>query len=101
MESSILYRLATFIKESYTKRIKEVASGLFMGGFGGYNIFFADIPEPLKHTWIGTWLWVKTIFFAFTSSLATAYGAYIIENFKKKRNAKKSQKKRQNSNKAA
>lgn len=100
MEPNLLSRLATFIKESYTRRIKEVASGLIMGGIGGYNIFFPKLPPELIHTWIGVWLWMKTVFFAFSSSIATAYGAYLIEKHKNKKN-ERPKKRQKNNGKAA
>ena|ERR1700740_440590 len=95
MEPNVITRLVLFIKTSYSKYLKESLSGLFMGGFGGYSIYFGNVPHELIQTWIGLWLWVKTIFFAFSSSIATAYGAYLIEKHKKKNNERKGPRRRQ------
>lgn len=82
MESNIWIKFLRFIYTSYTKRFKESVSGLVMGYIGGRNICWVDIPPELVHTWIGVWAWIKTVFFAFSSSLATAYAAYLVEKHK-------------------
>jgi hypothetical protein len=86
MGKSIWERIIEFVYLCYTKYIKQVGSGLIMGGIGGYNISFAGIPPELAHSWIGIWAWIKTVFFAFSSSLATGYAALLIERHKEKKN---------------
>jgi len=78
--------LASFIKASYTERIKQSLSGFGLVGFSVYPLFFDKIPPELLHTWIGVWAWVKTILSAYLGSLFTSLGAYHIELIKKKRN---------------
>ena len=57
-----------------------------MGGIGGWGICVANVPHELMATWLGLWVWIKTLFFAFSSSLATGYAGILIERMKEKKN---------------
>jgi len=86
MDTSIWARLFGFIKASYTKRLKETFGGFSLAGFGFYHFFFDNVDPALIHTWIGVWLWVKTILSAYLASLATSLGSYHVELYKNKKN---------------
>lgn len=100
MEQSIWSVFCRFVKESYTKRLRIVASGLFMGLISSNNIFFAGFMASL----VGPLWWVikgiGSVVLAFSTSLATAYAAYLVETHKNKKNEKR-QKKNQRGSKAA
>ena len=85
MENDIWTRLANFLRASYTNRFKENMAGITMGYVSSRTFLFNAVPPELMHTWLGVWIWMKTVFFAFTSGLATSYAAYLIEKHKEKK----------------
>lgn len=94
MDQSVWSRLIRFIRESYTKRLKETFGGFSLGTFGFYHFFFDHVDPALVHTWIGIWLWVKTIISAYLASLATSLGSHHIKKWTGSNDEKKSPNKR-------
>lgn len=82
MEPSYWGRLAHFIKESYTQRIRQAGSGILMGFVGAQHLLFSGVMADL----VGPVWWiikgVGTIMLAFFTSLATSYAAYLIDVYK-------------------
>lgn len=99
MERSIWAKFAEFIQACYTKHFKENLAGIIMGYIGSRSVLFINVPPELMHTWIGVWIWIKTVFTAFTAGLATAYAGYLVEKYKE--NQKKSPQTKRKRNKAA
>lgn len=89
MEQSIWTRIIRFIKDSYSKRFKETFGGFSLGTFGFYHFFFDNVDPALVHTWIGIWLWIKTIVSAYLASLATSLGAHHVKRWTEPREEKK------------
>ena len=92
MEPDIWTRFVHFVRDSYHERIKQTASGLFMGFIAANNLLFSGELANL----VGIFWWIikglSTVILAFFTSLATSYAAYLIE--KNKNDGKKSQKKK-------
>lgn len=99
--TTLFYRFAKFLKESYTQRIKQSGSGILMGFIGAQHLLFAGTLANL----VGPLWWAikgaGTVALAFFSSLATSYGAYLIEKYKDKKRGRPSPTKNGKKNKAA
>jgi hypothetical protein len=84
MEPNLWTQFIRFVKDSYTKRIKQAFSGSIMGLISAQHIFFAG---PLADLVSGGWWVIKgigTVILAFSTSMATCYGAYLIDCHKEK-----------------
>ena len=88
MEPNIWARIAIFLKESVTQRLKQSVSGFCLGIVGFHSLYFADVPATLVHDWLVVWLWLKTIVSAYIASVATSLGSYHVDLYKKKREKK-------------
>src|ERR1700743_224650 len=94
MEQSYWARFAHFVKESYTERIKQSASGLFMGLISANNLLFAGF---MAHLVGPVWWFLKgigAVALAFSTSLATSYVAYLEEQYKEKKSESKAGKRK-------
>lgn len=60
-----------------------------MGGGLGYAFYFGNVPDTLLHTWIGVWLWVKTLFWAGTTSVVTSVCTKLVDKYFEKRGKRK------------
>lgn len=96
MESTIWSRFAHFVKESYTHRFKQSFSGVVMGFFSANNLLFAGQMANLVTPFWWIVKGIGSVMLAFFMSMATSYGAYLIEIHKEKREEKKSQRKKRN-----
>ena len=96
MEPHIRDRFIQFIKSSFQEKFKVFLPGALVGLFGAKSLLFAGLPD--KMVTLGAYIvkYIGTVIMAFSSGLATAYAAYLIEEHKKKKDVKRSQKKRQN-----
>lgn len=85
MEPSIWRTFARFVKDSYTKRIKIASSGIFMGLITSNNLLFAGQLANLVG--VGWWVLkgIGAVVLAFSTSMATSYGSYLIESLKEKK----------------
>lgn len=92
MESSIWHRLWSFIKGSYTEKFKFAFPGIIIGFYGGKSLFFSGLAAEVVTILAYAVKYIGTVFMAFSSGLATAYAAYLIERHKE------SQKKSPNQN---
>lgn len=70
--------------------------GALVGLFGAKSLLFSGLPD--KMVTLGAYIikYVGTVIMAFSSGLATAYAAYLIDQYKNKKDGKIKQKKRQN-----
>lgn len=96
MEPTYFERFLAFVKGSFQEKFKVFLPGAIVGLFGAKSLLFAGLPD--KMVTIGAYIikYVGTVIMAFSSGLATAYAAYLIEQYKKKKDVKIKQKKRQN-----
>jgi hypothetical protein len=86
MEPSYFGKFIQFVKESLTEKFALFMPGCIMGFFGGKHIFFSGMADGLV-TFGGYCVkYVGTVFLAFSSGLATAFGAYLIDKLKNKQN---------------
>ena len=99
MESSIWGKFLSFIKASFTQKFKAFMPGCLMGFVGAQHILWVGVSVSLV-TYITKY--AGTVFMAFGSGLATSYAAYLIEQYKNKKNVQKShQRKRKGGGTAA
>lgn len=88
MEPTLLTRIIQFIRQLHKEYAAQSTAGLLLGGGLGFINYFGNIPDVLIHTWIGVWLWGKTIFWAVTSSIATSIGSKLVDQWWEKRQKK-------------
>lgn len=100
METSIWQRFKEFIRESLSAKFKFFLPGTIMGFIGGKSLLFSGLPAEVVTFSAYAIKYFGTVLMSFSSGLATAYAAYLVENHKNKKNGK-GQKKRQNGTKAA
>ena len=81
-------RLIAFVKSLHSQYATQSTSGFVLGGVLGYVNYFGHIPDVLIHSWIGIWLWIKTIFWAGSSSVVTSLGSKLVDHYWKKRQKK-------------
>src|ERR1700749_247835 len=72
MEPSLFARIVKYIRELHSQYATQSTAGFMLGGTLGYINYFGHIPDTLIHTWIGVWLWLKTMFWAGSSSIVTS-----------------------------
>lgn len=101
MESSVWNRLVKFIRDSYTTRFKQASSGVIMGFIASQHLLFAGFMADLVT--VGWWVFkgICTVILAFFTSLATSYAAYLIDQYKLKKDATRKKRKGSRSDKAA
>ena len=83
-------RFIAFIKESLTQKFKAFLPGVFMGFISAQHILWIGVPATLVE-YAGKY--IGTVFMAFGSGLATSYAAYLIDQYKKKKNGTRTRKK--------
>jgi len=96
MEPHLWNRFIQFVKGSFQEKFKVFLPGALVGLFGAKSLLFAGLPD--KMVTLGAYVikYIGTVIMSFSSGLATAYAAYLIEQYKQKKNGKVKQKKRQN-----
>jgi len=101
MEPNLWNRLIGFVKDSYTKRIRQAFSGVVMGFLAANGLLFSGPMADLVTA--GWWIakGVGSVILAFTTSLATSYGAYLVEQHKNRKNVTQSQRRKRKGDKAA
>jgi hypothetical protein len=84
MEHSIWRRLKCFIQESLSEKFKVFFPGMCMGFFGAKSLLFSGISAEMVT--FGTYVlkYIGTVIMAFSSGLATAYAALLIEKHKER-----------------
>lgn len=72
MERNIWDAIVNFFRREIhsTYKVQAIGSFILGGGLGFFN-YFHDIPHSLLQTWIGVWLWIKTIWWASSTSIIT------------------------------
>lgn len=89
MESNSYWaRLIALFKSLHSQYATQSTAGFILGGGLGYANYFGHIPDVLIHSWIGVWLWVKTLFWAGSSSVVTSLGSKIVDHYWAKRQKK-------------
>lgn len=96
MEPSYFTRFIAFVKSSFQEKFKVFLPGAIVGLFGAKSFLFAGLPSEMVTFGAYALKYIGTVIMAFSSGLATAYAAYLIERYKEKQNGKIKQKKRQN-----
>jgi hypothetical protein len=94
MEPSIWSRIRQFVQQSFTEKFKYCLPGCIMGLLGAKSLLFAGLPAEMVTLGAYVLKYVGTVLMAFGSGLATAYAAYLIDQYKNKKNVKQSQKRR-------
>jgi hypothetical protein len=99
MENSLWHRFVQFVKSSFQEKFKVFLPGAIAGLFGAKSLLFAGLPP--EAVTFGTYVlkYIGTVLMAFSSGLATAYAAFLIE--KHKENQKKSPSGKRKNNRAA
>jgi len=95
---SLWARFIQFVRQSITQKFKVFYPGVVLGLFGAKSLLFAGLPAEMVT--LGAYIakYIGTIVMSFSSGLATAYAAYLIEKHKENQKKKTPEKKR---NKAA
>ena len=85
MEQSIWSRFRKFIQESLKAKFTAFFSGSCMGLYVSMHFLFAGLPSELVTVGAYILKYIGTCILSFSSGLLTAYGAYLIEKFKNKK----------------
>jgi hypothetical protein len=96
MEHSYFDKFIQFIKQSLTQKFKVFFTGSLMGLFGAKSLLFSGLSSEMVT--FGTYVakYIGTVIMAFSSGLATAYAAYLIDRHKEKKVASKKGEKKKN-----
>ncbi len=92
MEPHFWTRFVHFVKSSFQEKFKAFMPGCVMGFIGCKHFLWAGSALSLVEY---TGKYIGTVVMAFSSGLATAYASYIVDQYKKKKDGKSKQSKRQ------
>jgi hypothetical protein len=83
MEPSYFTRFIQFVKSSFQEKFKAFMPGCIMGYIGGQHVLFSGITISMVEYGIK---FIGATAMAFSSGLATAYAAHLVDKYKNKNN---------------
>lgn len=89
-------RFLQFVRESITQKFKAFYPGVIVGLFGAKSLLFAGLSSEMVTLGAYCLKYVGTIVMSFSSGLATAYAAYLIDRHKEKKVSPTSTRKKKN-----
>lgn len=89
-------RFIQFVRESITQKFKAFYPGVIVGLLGSKSLLFSGLPSEMVTLGAYCLKYIGTVVMSFSSGLATAYAAYLIDRHKEKKSSPTGTRKRKN-----